>query len=537
MRSEQHASATTSASSIASTAAKAATTAAVRAPSPSGAVKATTHSAPVGRSRAGLASAPCPAGTSAPAEGRARRSVVAAVSATRPAVRSGGSAIRRRRVRRARIGTSPLRVRRRPHHRSLRARAAGEARAEPASEVRWRGGRIAGRERAPECRRGTTRSSPAVAPCAPLRRARAQGHRGARPGKGLGLQNAAISRGRMDDGRRGQVQRGRRRSLTGRSTRARDGKTAGGRRRPGSRVCDDAGGRRSGDDVRAQGRPEQIARSHERIGRRRHGSEAHGQAIAPTPRRRAGGPSHVWGATLAVPPGDPRAGVPASRDPLPPEPVSTGPTTVVEGRPAPVIVTHPEVIVVVGPMPTGHVGSEIVADHVGRRNPNGAVRRILGPRTVGIQRRAKVTQRRGIVVGVHVPIGALALTIGPLIVARVCSTRTLGTLTFETGAVRVWTLQILCIGTLGSLALHGVAFVVSPDDDFVRRGRAARLGSRRYPGRGLARGLRRGVSNRLWISRPARIDLVGCASGSERQRRRDEQREEAKFHRHTRTAQ
>jgi hypothetical protein len=191
-------------------------------------------------------------------------------------------------------------------------------------------------------------------------------------------------------------------------------------------------------------------------------------------------------------------------------------------------------------MPTGHVRSEIVADHVGRRNPDGAVRRILGPRTVGIQRRAKVAQRRGIVVGVHVPVSARALVVGPLIagtriVPRVCSARTLGTLTFETGAVRASALQTGILGTLGSLTLHGAAFVVFADDDFVRSGCAARLGIRRHRGGGSPRDRRRRVSNRLWIGRPARIDLIGGASGSERQRRRNEQCEDARFHQHTGT--
>jgi hypothetical protein len=152
-----------------------------------------------------------------------------------------------------------------------------------------------------------------------------------------------------------------------------------------------------------------------------------GDAVVPVPRRRRRSPADVAIARGPRAPGDPRAGVATTRDPCPAVIRHVHPAAVVEWRPAPRVVRHPDVVrrFAVGPVARGDVRLEVRADLFACRDPDRAVRRVAHPRAVAVERRLELGEGARIGVRIFVvTVGAdedLARLGGRLLVRRLLS--------------------------------------------------------------------------------------------------------------------
>src|SRR5262249_14892056 len=99
----------------------------------------------------------------------------------------------------------------------------------------------------------------------------------------------------------------------------------------------------------------------------------------------------------------------ASRNPAPASPADPHPAAVVKRRPAPAEVADPDPRVGGGETPVSvrHVGREFDADDRARGDPNGAVRWVVLPRAVRVERLAEVVERGGIGIGGDVVFGRI----------------------------------------------------------------------------------------------------------------------------------
>ena len=164
----------------------------------------------------------------------------------------------------------------------------------------------------------------------------------------------------------------------------------------------------SDDDARGHPRrkepfaPDEHVRSRARHGR---GAEPVGHSGVPAERRRERPPAHVSVSLRSDPPADPGARVHASGDPTP-APRGPGPSTVVEGDPAPLVVADPDVVFLVGPRSLAHVGGELRPDLLGIGHPDLSVRRVVNPSAVRVEGRTEIGERARIRVRVLVAVHA-----------------------------------------------------------------------------------------------------------------------------------
>ena len=127
-------------------------------------------------------------------------------------------------------------------------------------------------------------------------------------------------------------------------------------------------------------------------------------AAVPVPGRRRRSPADVAVTCRADAPGDPRTGVATTGDPRPAVTGQVDPATVVERRPAPRVVRHPDVVgrFAVRPMPRGDVGLEVRTDFFLGGHPDRPVRRVVDPRAVVLEDRLELGERARVRVGVFV---------------------------------------------------------------------------------------------------------------------------------------
>ena len=130
--------------------------------------------------------------------------------------------------------------------------------------------------------------------------------------------------------------------------------------------------------------------------------------LVPVPGRRRRRPADVAVAGRADAPGDPRAGVTTAGNPRPAMTRQVDPAAVVEWRPAPRVVGDPDVVgrFAVRPVTRRHVRLEVVTHFCARRDPDGAVRRVLDPRAVVLEHGLELGERARIRIRVLVAVGA-----------------------------------------------------------------------------------------------------------------------------------
>ena|SRR5580704_3701861 len=194
--------------------------------------------------------------------------------------------------------------------------------------------------------------------------------------------------GRADDALWSDVER--------RERRPRTKMLAAARRHIDTSSCLEPHGPRSHQNHATWLRREEIRVSAEDEGRRRW-SEAHrdGDTSAPDEDRRRGRPAKI---RITGPPLDPSGCVLSARDPRPAPRLQIDPAAVVKGRPTPLVVACPEIVVSVNPVTAGHVRYEVGAGLGRARGPHGAVRRIVGPRAMRVERWMEILERSRVLV-------------------------------------------------------------------------------------------------------------------------------------------
>ena len=149
---------------------------------------------------------------------------------------------------------------------------------------------------------------------------------------------------------------------------------------------------------------EEVVAVAEDVRRRRGEPQSDRGAVHPNVARRHRRPTDVRVVRSGYPPHDPGGSVLPPRNPGPTRAGDPDPAPVVKHHPAERIVADPDPVALGGlrPVTIGDVGSEIATDCLFVRHPDNAVRRIVYPASMRVERGAEVGQRARISVDILV---------------------------------------------------------------------------------------------------------------------------------------
>ena len=155
-------------------------------------------------------------------------------------------------------------------------------------------------------------------------------------------------------------------------------------------------------DVRVHVVRKDVRARAKHVGCRRRKPQRNGDTVDPHPRGRRRRPAHVRVGIGRHSPHDPCVRVLPARDPRPPGSRNPDPAAVVKDDPAERIIADPDPIVVgrERPVARSDVRSKVGTDGGLMRHPHDAVRRVLHPVAVGIERGLKIREGARIGVGV-----------------------------------------------------------------------------------------------------------------------------------------